>query len=336
MVVALMLGTTLLINYLIDPLWAYGGNKLGPHNYAYNERHAKTNLFLKNPSQYDCLVLGSSTASLLDRSRIKNYTCFNYSISAGSPPEFVQIAEYVLHYGLKPKLVIIGVDSRVFSRRKFKNRTPGFIKNKIDPPKPLTLLLSLNTLRLSLKSLLHQSPFPRYYTQDFIGDVLAGTPAFKPQRCFSNAFYGQAFNLDNAHYFKTLKTMFPEARLVGYVPPISAWDMATIAEDKTLNSYLNTMHTVAQQFDLFFDFSIPSEITANPSLSFDGHHFSRPTNDKIADFINGTPRSFGVELTGLSRDKYISEFSINMQKFVSSLPKKILFSDQCTRISHVR
>ena len=39
---------SLTLNIAVDPLWYFKGNILQNKNYAFNEREAKTNLFLNN------------------------------------------------------------------------------------------------------------------------------------------------------------------------------------------------------------------------------------------------------------------------------------------------
>ena len=41
LLVAAMLGGMGLLNYLIDPLWFFGGNKLQPRNFPFDERTAR-------------------------------------------------------------------------------------------------------------------------------------------------------------------------------------------------------------------------------------------------------------------------------------------------------
>lgn len=54
-----------IFNYIIDPLWYDEGNRITGKNFAFNERVSKTNLFLQDKEQYDCLILGNSRVTLL-------------------------------------------------------------------------------------------------------------------------------------------------------------------------------------------------------------------------------------------------------------------------------
>ena len=43
-IVTALLGATLTLNAVIDPLWYFSGNTIFPENYAFNERLAKSRL----------------------------------------------------------------------------------------------------------------------------------------------------------------------------------------------------------------------------------------------------------------------------------------------------
>src|SRR5580704_946052 len=75
---AMLLGGILVIvaaclaaNALIDPLWYFDGNVVTGVNYAFNERLAKMNRLLPRLQQYDCLILGSSTAAVLPQRQFR-------------------------------------------------------------------------------------------------------------------------------------------------------------------------------------------------------------------------------------------------------------------------
>src|SRR6185437_1819466 len=75
------------VNCLVDPLWYLRGNVLTGVNYAFNERLAAINRFLPRLGEYDCVIFGSSRASLLPDENIEGYHCYNLSFSDGNAPE---------------------------------------------------------------------------------------------------------------------------------------------------------------------------------------------------------------------------------------------------------
>ena len=53
------------LNCLVDPLWYLNGNVLTAINYPFNERMATMIRFLPRLHDYDCVIFGTSRASLL-------------------------------------------------------------------------------------------------------------------------------------------------------------------------------------------------------------------------------------------------------------------------------
>jgi hypothetical protein len=47
-----------------------------------------------------------------------------------------------------------------------------------------------------------------------------------------------------------------------------------------------------------YDFSIPSAITANPKLSYDGSHYQPAVSDTIAAAIQSHTPAFGIAISG--------------------------------------
>jgi hypothetical protein len=168
------------LNCAVDPLWYIGGNHLFPENYAFNERFAKVNRYLAHPEAYDCIVFGSSRVTLLNENNIASHACFNFSISAGTPPEFVDYAKYVNAKGRSPELVIVGVDGRNFWRQELVYNTPKFVRDLGKPPRLFKAYLSLDVLDFSLRTLFRNSPYPRYYNSEFTVSILPGTLPYRP------------------------------------------------------------------------------------------------------------------------------------------------------------
>ncbi|WP_240992044.1 hypothetical protein, partial [endosymbiont of Riftia pachyptila] len=82
--------------------------------------------------------------------------------------------------GYQPKLVIIGVDGFNFFTNDIKGTIPDYIAQKKPPPSIVQSYLSIDVLKLSLRTLAGQSPLPRYYKKDFSIDILPGTQPYVP------------------------------------------------------------------------------------------------------------------------------------------------------------
>src|SRR5258708_19522075 len=91
------------VNCLIDPLWYLRGNVLTEINYPFNERLSKINYFLPRMQSYDCIIFGSSRATLLPEEKIEGYHCFNMAFSDGQASEYQLYAQYLRHPALVPR-----------------------------------------------------------------------------------------------------------------------------------------------------------------------------------------------------------------------------------------
>lgn len=315
-IVLFVLSSIFLINATVDTLWYFGGNKFFPENYSFNERLSKVNLYLKSPVKFDCIILGSSRVTLLDADEIENNNCFNFSFSDGAPSEFVYYSNYIEKYGHLPDKLIIGVDARFYSRKEAAPNVPGFVKNLNLPPNFLKSYLSYDVLDFSIRTLQKKPPRRRYYTQELKGDLLPGTKNYQPPECFTPDGYGDPYTNKNIHYITSIKNILKARVVIGYIAPISAWDMLPLMEDGEIESYLHTMYTLSKEFDQFYDFSMPSELTMRTDNNYDGHHFSKSANNKIASVLNGQKFNFGLALHELSYKEYKHIFTIAMRDFL--------------------
>jgi len=336
--VLVVLLSVLTINVLVDPLWNGKGNRLTGQNYPFNERLSRTNLFFQTPDKFDCLVFGSSRVTLMDVGRLRGKRCFNFAFSDATPAEMLAYARYLHHKGIQPGLVIIGVDGRNFSRRKLHRKVPDFIDSLTDPPAALVNDFSLDVLLFSLRTLAGDAPRPRFYTRNFVGDVLPGTPPFKPRTCFGPEGRGRSYSVRRVHFYQDICKQFGHASCVGYAPPLSAWDVTTLYADGTLENYLQTLYRVARSFDRFYDFTIPSDITRNPSNSYDGQHFFPRINDRVAETIRSDriQGDFGIPLHRTDFQEYRNRYFSAVQQFYAQIGSGIRWSYQCGLRSVVR
>ncbi len=315
-------------NCLVDPLWYLRGNRLFPANYAFNERFSKTNLYLDDPRRYDCIIFGSSRVTLLDPDLIPGYRCFNYSFSAGTPREFVDFARYVKAHAGEPRLVIVGVDSRNFWRTDLERSTPDFVLEREPAPNFHKTYLSLDVLYFSVRTLIRHSPFPRYYREDFKGDVLPGTPAYQLPRCVPVDADG-AYTLHNKKYYDELRETFPRAEFIGFVPPLSGWHMAPLYYDGTLADYQHAIYETSRIFRRFYDFSAPSAVTVRTDNSYDGEHYTLEINERLAQILAGGPVEFGLALHRMSRQEYLRAFDAALQRFLTGRHLRLLPGSEC-------
>ncbi|MFV1982132.1 MAG: hypothetical protein ACC657_01215 [Thiohalomonadales bacterium] len=323
-------------NYFLDPLWYFGGNKLFPENYSYNERFSKVNEYIKNTKNYNCIILGSSRVTLLDAKKISGFKCFNFSFSDGNPEEFIAYSKYIRKFGNKPKLTIIGVDARFYSRVKHKVIVPEFVTKLELPPKSFKTYLTFSALNFSIRTLLHKPPQHRYYTDELVGAIIPGTKNYDPPSCFTLEGFGLPYTDTNIHYLESIKRILQSDAFIGYVAPISAWDMLPLIEDGELSSYSETMYKISQKFDRFYDFSVPSKLTERTDNNYDGHHFSREANDQLANILNGGPVKYGVSVHNVTLNNYKQSFNAAVTQFKNKHKNRGKSSWDCRNRSAVR
>lgn len=288
-------GLCLAVNLLVDPLWFLRGNVVTGMNYAFNERVAKMNRFLPRMKEYDCVIIGSSRATLLPERQFQDHHCFNLAFSGGRINEFLLYAAHLRARGFAPSLLIIGVDPYNFFGPMPDPDVPDFIRTGADPPSLIRTYLSLDALDFSIRELEGDSPHHRYYDRDLNCRILARAREYQPPRVLTPMPEHSLAEVERAALYVQLRQMFPTARAIGYVPPISAWTMARISLSGDLDGYLTALGRVAAAFDEFLDFGIPSTMTATPTDTYDGSHYSEAVNARIAAALQSNQPGPGVD-----------------------------------------
>ncbi|MDP1628074.1 MAG: hypothetical protein Q8L94_13205 [Parvibaculum sp.] len=284
-------------NAAVDPMWYFGGNKLGTVNYAFNERLSKTNRFLADPERYDCLIFGDSRVTLLPEDKIEGYRCFNFAFSAGKAEEAVAFARYVGARGFKPRLVIMGVPAAAFRERIGGVNIPPFIKEGGAPKSPFLTYLSLDAVSMSKQTLFGVSPLDRVYDRNFNCNVAPGAPAYDPRVPLRDLMAGKFNAPQRVRFYDDMRKIFPDAELVGYVPPISAWAIKSYDDAGWLGDYVHVLHAASEKFDRFLDYGVPSALTIDTANTYDGTHYSEPANAAVARSLlsGGLPDTLNVK-----------------------------------------
>src|SRR6266566_6256062 len=81
------------VNCSSDLLWYLRGNILTEINYPFNERLSKIIYFLPRMQNYDCVIFGTSRATLRSEERIEGYHCYNMAFSDGQGSEYLAYAK---------------------------------------------------------------------------------------------------------------------------------------------------------------------------------------------------------------------------------------------------
>lgn len=292
---SVLAGLCLAVNLLVDPLWYLHGNLVTGVNFAFNERVAKLNQLLPRMQDYDCLIMGSSRTTLLPERRFAGHHCFNLAFSGGRINEFLLYAHYLRERGFAPSLLIVGVDPFDFRGPMPDPDVPDFIRADAEPPSLLRTYLSLDALDFSIRTLEDDSPHHRYYDRDLNCRIEVRARVYRPPRVLTPFPNPTEIHSERAALYLQLRRMFPTARAIGYVPPVSAWTIARISLSGDLNGYLTALDHIAPGFDEFLDFGIPSAITATTSDTLDGSHYSEAVNARIAVALQSGEPEPGVD-----------------------------------------
>lgn len=309
---AAVLTVVFAINSLVDPLWHFGGNRFGDINHRFEERRMKLNQLLNDPGRYDCLIVGSSRTTLLDEELIGDAKCFNMAVSLGHVREFVLISEYLRDRGFRPRRVIVGVDEVSFQRWAYTDgeKLPEYVVTGERPDLSFEDYLGVTTLRFSYQTLFDPPRFFRAYER-------------RPDGTFRCIVYKREINYDPPKHavvaedlvepydpamvaeFEALRNVFPDAEYIGYVPPVSDWSQADMDLTGNLERYIDLRHSLAPLFEGgFYDYSIPSALTADRSQTYDGEHYTTEVNDVIARCLGGDGASCATDVRTLTLDRY--------------------------------
>ncbi|MDZ8185259.1 MAG: hypothetical protein RMX96_10450 [Nostoc sp. ChiSLP02] len=303
------------VNLGVDPLWYNKGNKLNQVNVPYNERLTKTNLFLHSARQkYDCVIFGSSRVTLLGSKALKNNFCFNYSFSAATSEEIAKYAQYVKDKGINPKKVYVGIDAYNFT---FDKKTSFKNKVEVAEPKPIyqPYIFSIDTLQMSLKTVFRLNTEIRFYDGDFQGKIFENAPKYKPK--LSNQKTQEKCNFQRIAYYRQIRNIFPNAKIIGYVPPISVWKLFNESYARgLLDCQLQAIYEASKTYDLTYDFSYPSEITIRTDNTYDGSHYHPDVNNQIARVLEGEQAIFGIPIHQYRLNEYQQFHKNKLKEFL--------------------
>jgi hypothetical protein len=281
-----------LINSLVDPLWYLRGNLLTGINYPFNERLSKINQFLPRLRDYDCLIIGSSRATLLPVESLTGYRCVNFAFSDGQIGEFLLYARYLRARGMAPKLLIVDLRREDFIGPLPPPDVPDFIRTGAAPPSIFASYLSLDALGFSIRTLQGDAPHHRYYDPNFDArlEVRSAKHRYNPASPVEPMPPPFDVHPERAELYIELRQIFPRARAIGYVPPESASRIAAFSLTGGLDAYLGAIGRIATAYDEVLDFAIPSSLTESPQGTYDGSHYSETVGAEIATaLLNDKP-----------------------------------------------
>jgi len=310
------------LNYLVDPLWYKHGNLITGKNFSFNERISKTNLFLRNKNKgYNCLILGSSRVVALNASRLKQYKCFNYSFKGDWAPDFVNVSKFLKKESLNPKLIYVGVDEFNFIEqqdveKKLRQQGKEEDFSKFATSSPYHAYFSFNTLLFSLKTLQEHNPDPRnYYNNNY--EVVDFNPRLRYTPVFLPLKESRKCDLSTVRFYLQIRSLFPKAKIIGYVPPVSAWYVVNeVYNRNVMDCVLQGFYEIAKIYDDMYDFSVPSLLTMNPKNTYDGTHFTPQANDDVLAVLENNNNNLGLNIREYNFESYKRTYKNKLKDFL--------------------
>jgi len=82
---------------------------------AFHQRFMIVEYLKKHFNEYDTLLFGSSRVQFINPQHIPDAKAYNLTIAEGIPQEYLLMLKYLLSLGMKPKLVLVGLDNFTFN-----------------------------------------------------------------------------------------------------------------------------------------------------------------------------------------------------------------------------
>jgi hypothetical protein len=319
-----VLALVLMLNCLVDPCWYLRGNLLTGVNFAFNERIAKLNWLLPRLDAYDCIVMGTSRTTVLPAQAIEGHRCFNLAFSGARAAEFVTYARYLRDRGFHPSLLVVGVDEFDLMGKARTPRPPDFVVSGKNPPSLLASYLSMDALRFSLLTLANFAPNHRYYDSALNGQIVPRKHHYRPPKVTAVLEDATDIHPERAEAFVALRRIFPQARAIAYLPPVSAWQIAQLDHAGSLDALIKALVPVARAYDRFLDFRIPSPLTETIGNTDDGSHYSVAVNAQLAAALADNQPALGLDWHGREARDILALYHQRLDDFLTRRAESVL------------
>jgi hypothetical protein len=310
------------VNCLVDPLWYLRGNVLTEINYPFNERLSKLIRFLPRMNDYDCMIFGTSRATLLPEEQAKGYRCFNMAVSDGQASEHLLFADYLRQRGFAPRLIIVDIRRGELIGPAVPGDVPDFVRTGEAAPSIFATYLSLDALDFSIRTLRGDAPHHRYYDKDFRArlEVRSKKHYYNPAVPIKPSPPPNDVHPERAEAYIQLRQKFPMARAIAYLPPESAWRVAAFSLTDGFDAYLGAIGKIAAVYDQFLDFSVPSPLTLSkdPKDTYDGSHYSRKANELVLTALLSDRQDAALDWRGRDAATLIPVYRDRLADFMTT------------------
>jgi hypothetical protein len=310
------------VNCLVDPLWYLRGNVLTEVNHAFNERLSKLIRFVPRMNDYDCMIFGTSRASLLPEENANGYRCYNMAVSDGQASEYLLFADYLRQRGFAPRLIIVDIKRTEFLGPPIPTEVPDFVRTGEPAPSIFATYLSLDVLDFSIRTLRGDAPHHRYYDKDFRArlEVRSKRHYYNPEVPIKPSPPPHDVHPERADAYIQLREKFPMARAIAYLPPESAWRIAAFSLTDGFDAYLGAIGKIAAAYDQFLDFSVPSPLTLSkdPKDTYDGSHYSRKANEPVLAALLADRQDAAIDWRGRDAATLIPVYRDRLADFMAT------------------
>lgn len=302
------------LNYLVDPLWYFNGNKIKKTNYVFNERLSKFNLFYfsSNKENIDCLIFGSSISTTLNQKKFKKNNCFNFSFSAGNVYEYDAYLNYLKYLGYVPKKIYIELPIVISKKKekKFKDIIKNFSSSKIIAYFPPVETESL------VKDFLNQEDKLKDNSKNYLSKV----PNFILKKKPPDLFWSNYFSFNS--FIFSLKSLLNisnytnayDDEFIGFVRRNKSdfkksFRLKSQINEADLNYIIANRLNTLKYFEDIYDFSVPNIQINDSKNTYDGSHYYKNFISLIADFMEGSELLYGLKINNFDfEDKYKEMF----------------------------
>lgn len=300
------------INSAVDSLWYFDRPALpGQERAVFNEFIARLNRLERDPNHYECVIIGSSRASLLHDKEINGEPCINMAFSGADAAQIKALAEYLRErHDMAPRYVVVGVDNYNLTDAATFGHVPDFVRDYEAPPSLWQSYFSLFMLRRSIEHWI-EPPFTiLYYDKEYrahprqTGDGFI--PVLEPR--LGSFMPLREHSLNNAHYYASIDEIFPEATTIGFMPPIHPCYFHEMTERDLFDNYLQTMYGLGQSFDLFFDFTFPTDTIADTASLGDWMHYYPPVVSRVSNDLSVPAQASPHAINSIPYETYYGRF----------------------------
>lgn len=307
--VFLFLSLFFFLNYIIDPLWYFKGNKISNINYVYNERLSKFNNFFYNNDNKnkDCLIFGSSISTTINEKNFTKNSCYNFSFSAGAIEEYDLYLNYLKLTGYLPKKIYLELpifikDDKIKIYKKFIH---GNLNSEI-----VAFIPPVET-----QSLLEQ--YKQIKFNENIQNRTINVPSFIKNQNPPDTFWDHYFTFNS--FIFSIKSLFKisnytnayDKNLIGFVRKNKSNFNKSFKKmklnKKDLEMIILNRKFLLNTFDEVYDFSVPDKKINDSINTYDGSHYFKDFISLIAFSMENSDHSYGLKVNDLDFEKKYQE-----------------------------